>query len=194
MWLRYSRARGDPGRSDMTTLESLRAVLRNYPIELTKPDICRWRASRTGIDYVHSFDSGLPGPHVMINALTHGNEMCGAIALDTLLRADLRPCRGRLTLSFANVLAYEKFDPTDPDATRYVDEDMNRLWAAEVLDGPRNSLELRRARALRPLIDTVDFLFDIHSMHEKSALDPDRATAERHCAGATNWGVGPPDD
>jgi predicted deacylase len=153
----------------MTTLESLRAVLRNYPIELTKPDICRWRASRTGIDYVHSFDSGLPGPHVMINALTHGNEMCGAIALDTLLRADLRPCRGRLTLSFANVLAYEKFDPTDPDATRYVDEDMNRLWAAEVLDGPRNSLELRRARALRPLIDTVDFLFDIHSMHEKSA-------------------------
>ncbi|WP_341312222.1 M14 family metallopeptidase [Paraburkholderia sp. IMGN_8] len=152
----------------MTTLEALRATLPSYPIELDKPDIRRWRTGQDGIDYVQSFDSGVAGPHVMINALTHGNEMCGAIALDILLASGLRPSRGRLTLSFANVAAYDRFDPTDPDATRYIDEDMNRLWAPEKLDGPDDSLELRRARELRPLIDTVDFLFDIHSMHEKS--------------------------
>lgn len=152
----------------MTTLEELRATLPSYPIELTKPDIVRWKTSATGIDYVHSFDSGAPGPHVMINALTHGNEMCGAIALDALLNAGLQPNRGRLTFSFANVAAYEKFDLADPDATRYIDEDMNRIWATEVLDGPRDSAELRRARAMRPMIDTVDFFLDIHSMHEKA--------------------------
>ena len=58
------------------------------------------------LPYVHTFDSGMAGPHVMINALTHGNEVCGAIVVDALLRAGLRPRRGRLTLAFANIAAY----------------------------------------------------------------------------------------
>ncbi len=152
-----------------SSLAALRATLPRYPIELEPPDIRRWQYSNTGLDYVNSFDSERPGPHVMINALTHGNEICGAIAVDTLLRAGLRPRRGRLTLSFANVQAYDRFDPREPDAARCVDEDMNRLWSADRLDGPGDSAELRRARAMRPVIDSVDFLFDIHSMHEKSA-------------------------
>jgi predicted deacylase len=153
----------------MMTLEALRATLPVYPIELQKPDIRRWQAGTHGVDYVHTFDSGVAGPHVMINALTHGNELCGAIAVDAFLAAGLCPARGRLTLSFANVEAYERFDMADPDATRFVDEDLNRVWSADKLDGPGNPLELRRARALRPVLDTVDFLFDIHSMHEKAA-------------------------
>ena len=32
------------------------------------------------------------------------------------------------------------------------------------LDGPRRSLELARARALRPLYESADLLLDIHSM------------------------------
>ena len=92
----------------MMTLEALRATLPVYPIELHKPDIRRWKTGTHGIDYVHTFDSGVPGPHVMINALTHGNELCGAIAVDALLAAGVRPARGRLTLSFANVEAYER--------------------------------------------------------------------------------------
>jgi len=53
-----------------------------YPIEVAFPDLARWQAGNTGIDYVFTFESGLPGPHVMINALTHGNEVCGAIVIN----------------------------------------------------------------------------------------------------------------
>jgi predicted deacylase len=141
-----------------------------YPIEVDFPDISKHAAGSSGIAYVHTFDSGQPGPHVMINALTHGNEVCGAIVVDALLRAGLRPRRGRLTLSFANVAAYLRFDPAQPDAARFVDQDFNRVWTAKVLDDTaRRSSELDRAREMRPVIDTVDALLDLHSMHEKSA-------------------------
>ncbi|WP_042269343.1 M14 family metallopeptidase [Paraburkholderia heleia] len=139
-----------------------------YPIEVAFPDIAAHERSETGIPYVHTFDSGAPGPHVMINALTHGNEVCGAIVVDALLRARLRPRRGKLTLAFANVEAYRRFDPAHPDAARFVDQDFNRVWTAQTLDDlARESSELRRARAMRPVIDEVDLLLDLHSMHEK---------------------------
>ena len=60
--------------------------------------------------------------------------------------------------------AFDRFDPADPTASRFVDEDLNRLWDEAVLAGGRRSCELRRARALRPLLDTVDVLLDLHSM------------------------------
>ena len=135
-----------------------------YRIELKPPDIDAYRSGNTGIDFVTTFDSGKSGPHVLVNALTHGNELCGAIALDFLFRHGVRPVRGRLTLCFANVAAYRCFDPGRPGASRFVDEDFNRLWSSQVLDGPRNSVELTRARTLRPLYDTVDLLLDLHSM------------------------------
>lgn len=141
-----------------------------YPIEIELPDISAHARGNTGVDYVHTFDSGVPGPHVMVNALTHGNEVCGAIVVDALLRSGLRPRRGRLTLSFANVQAFARFDPRQPDRARFVDEDFNRVWTAAVLDdASRHSVELDRARAMRPVIDTVDLLLDLHSMHERSA-------------------------
>ena len=71
--------------------------------------------------------------------------------------------RGRLTLSFANVAAYLRFDPSAPFDSRFVDEDFNRLWEPAVLDGASTSIELTRAREMRPLIDTVDLLLDLHS-------------------------------
>lgn len=142
----------------------------HYPIEIAFPDIAVHERSETGIPYVHTFDSGTAGPHVMINALTHGNEVCGAIVVDALLRARLRPRRGKLTLAFANVEAYLRFDPAQPDTARFVDQDFNRVWTAQALDDlSRDSSELRRARSMRPVIDTVDLLLDLHSMHEKSA-------------------------
>ncbi|RKF48673.1 M14 family metallopeptidase [Paraburkholderia fungorum] len=139
-----------------------------YPIEVEFPDISVHEQSSSGIAYVHTFDSGEPGPHVMINALTHGNEVCGAIVVDELLRRAFRPRRGRLTLAFANVAAYQRFDPARPDAARFVDQDFNRVWTAAMLDDTsRTSSELARAREIRPVIDTVDALLDLHSMHEK---------------------------
>jgi len=141
----------------------------SYPVELTPPDIEPYRAGNTGLEYVTSFDSGKAGPHVLVTALTHGNEICGAIALDRLLRSGLRPRRGRLTLAFDNVAAYRRFNPRHPIASRFVDEDFNRLWDAATLDGPRRSAELERARALRPFVDAADFLLDLHSMQHKTA-------------------------
>lgn len=138
-------------------------------IELVPPDIDRWRDGGCGVDHVHAFDSGKPGPRVMIQALTHGNEICGAIALDWLLgqiAEGWRPARGRLILAFANVAAYRRFDKGRPFASRCIDEDLNRVWADEVLLGARDSAELRRARELRPFVDASEFLLDIHSMSE----------------------------
>jgi Succinylglutamate desuccinylase / Aspartoacylase family len=138
----------------------------HYPIEIQPPDITVYRAGNAGVDYVRVFDSGRAGPIVMVQALTHGNEFCGALALDALIRAGIRPAAGRLVLAFANVAAFARFDFDDPDASRYIDEDFNRVWADDVLFGPRDSVELRRARELRPFVDAADFLLDIHSMHE----------------------------
>jgi predicted deacylase len=137
----------------------------NPKLELLPPDLSPLREGNTGIAYVTTLDSGQPGPHVVVNALTHGNELCGAYALLFVLEHGLRPSRGKLTLSCANVAAFRRFDPEQPYQSRYVDEDFNRLWSPEVLDGPRDSAELRRARELRPLIERADFLLDIHSMH-----------------------------
>ena len=105
----------------------------------------------------------------MVSAVVHGNELCGAIVLDELLRAGVRPAGGRLTLAFMNVAAYERFDPDNPVLSRYVDEDFNRLWSREVLGCRRDSVELRRARELWPVLDEVDYLLDLHSMQYSAA-------------------------
>lgn len=140
----------------------------DYPVELTAPDTSAYKDGNTGIDYITTFDSGKPGPHVMVNAVTHGNEICGAVVVDFLFREKVKPTRGRLTLGFANYQAFLNFDPRHPAMSRYVDEDFNRLWSPDVLDGDRNSAELSRAREMRPFIDTVDLLLDIHSMQTRT--------------------------
>jgi predicted deacylase len=137
---------------------------RSPPIEVAFPDLERWSGGNAGIPFVWRFESGVPGPRVTLQALTHGNEVCGAIALDWLLRAGLRPRRGTLTLVFANVAAYDSFDHHDPFAARCLDEDFNRLWDTWVLDGVRRTCELGRARELRPCYDATDYLLDLHSM------------------------------
>jgi predicted deacylase len=141
-------------------------TLAPYPIEYAFPDITPYAAGNTGTPYVFSFESGVAGPTAMVCALTHSNEMAGAVVLDTLLKRGFRPRRGRLLLSFNNTEGFARFSTEDPDASRYVDEDFNRVWDVATLEGPRDSVELRRARALRPFVDQADFLLDIHSMHE----------------------------
>ena len=133
-------------------------------IEVAFPDLSRWAGGNTGVPYVWTFAAERAGPHVLVQALTHGNEVCGAIALDWLLDTGMRPSRGTFTICFANVAAYRTFDAAEPFSSRCVDEDFNRLWSAEVLDSSRTSTELERARELRPLYDTVEYLLDLHSM------------------------------
>ena len=157
-----------------------------YNVELVPPDISAYRAGNTGVDYVTTFTASEPGPHVAVLGLTHGNEICGAIAIDKLFRANIRPRRGKLTLGFNNVAAFHEFDARYPIASRYIDEDFNRLWSPATLDGTRNSAELQRARAMRPIVDAADYLLDLHSMQYATSplmlagvLDKSRALARQ---------------
>ena len=162
------------------------------PVQLAAPDIARWRDGGTGVDWVHRIDGPVAGPRAGAWALTHGNEICGAIALDWLLRqaaAGWRPLRGTLTLAFANVAAYGRFDPAAPFDARCVDEDLNRVWSDAALDGPRDSAELRRARALRPFVDAQDLLLDIHSMGEPGPPLMVCGTLDKHAAAARALGT-----
>ena len=159
------------------------------PVQLQPPDVSRWRDGGSGVEYVHVFDAGRPGPSVLVQALTHGNEICGAIALDELLQLGVRPQRGRLTVVFANVQAYRRFDPARPFASRCVDEDLNRVWADEVLFGPGDSVELRRARELRPFVDAADLVLDLHSMSEPCRPLMVCGTQDKNAAFARELGV-----
>jgi predicted deacylase len=135
-----------------------------FSVRLTPPDLDPWVPGNCGVSGFLTRESGRAGPHVALVSLIHGNEYAGAIVLDTLLRKDFRPLRGQLTFGFANLAAFARFDPKQPAASRYVDEDLNRVWDEAVLEGPRRSCELDRAREMRRIFDTVDFLLDLHSM------------------------------
>ena len=136
----------------------------NLPaIEVMPRDLSAYRLGNVGVDFVHRFDSGVPGPHVLVNALTHGNEFCGMVAACHLLDTGVRPLRGTLTVSFANVAAYETFDLTKPFDSRQITHNFNRIWSEEWLDGTQDSVELRRARAMRAVVAQADHILDIHS-------------------------------
>lgn len=136
--------------------------------ELPVPDLSAWRAGNTGVEGVWHFDSGQTGRCVMISALVHGNELCGAWALKGLLEAGVMPQRGQLTLAFCNLAAFDRFDPARHDASRFVDEDMNRQWEPDRM-AQGDTLERRRAAELRPFVEQADWLLDLHSMHERAA-------------------------
>ena len=136
----------------------------HFAVGLDVPDLRPWLGGNCGIPGVWSFTAAAPGQHLALVALTHGNEIAGAIVLAELLAAGIRPERGRLSVVFANTDAFLAFDPENPTATRYLDEDLNRLWGEDRLQSPRDSREIRRVRTLLPVIESVDVLVDLHSM------------------------------
>lgn len=135
---------------------------------LLRPDLSRWRAGNTGTEGVWRFEAPTPGREVLVTALVHGNEFCGAWALQELLRAGLRPRRGALTVAFVNLAAFDRFDSRQPDAARFVDHDLNRLWGAMPwrLASGSVSVEQQRVLELLPFVERSQWLLDLHSMHE----------------------------
>jgi predicted deacylase len=136
----------------------------HFAVGLATPDLRPWLGGNCGIPGVWSFTAAAPGQHLALVALTHGNEIAGATVLAELLAGGIQPERGRLSVIFANIEAFETFDPENPTATRYLDEDLNRLWGEDRLQSPRDSREMRRVRSLLPVIESVDVLVDLHSM------------------------------
>lgn len=119
------------------------AGLTHLPLEILPPAIGHRRCGNVDVDCVHRLDSSRPGPEVLAQALSHGDEICGAHVLRWLLEQALLPRRGRLTPVLANAAAFERFDAQAPHRSCFVDEDLNRVWS-----------------------DAADFVLDIHSMHE----------------------------
>jgi succinylglutamate desuccinylase len=150
--------------SSIGDLTELPAGLPPLKVRLPTPDLAPWRAGNAGIPGVWRFAAAEPGPHLLITGLVHGNEISGGLLVTRWLRDGVRPRRGTLTLLLANLTAFDRFDPRDPTATRFVDEDLNRVWAPELLGGPRRTIELERARQLVPVIERADVLLDLHSM------------------------------
>jgi len=132
------------------------------PIEYAFPELRKWE--KGAAPYVHVLESGKPGPTVMVASLTHGNEVSGAVVVDALLSAGLKPRKGTLIFSFNNIEAYHSFDPRTPFKSRMVDEDFNRTWGR--LDQPATTVETRRAQIVRPFVERADLLLDLHSMHD----------------------------
>lgn len=143
--------------------------LPNFAVTVPPPDLSPYIEGNTGVIGFTSLESHKAGPHVVLISLIHGNEYAGAVALAELLSTGLKPLCGKLTIGFANLAAFERFDPLNPTASRYLEEDMNRVWDDFTLFGIRHSLELDRAREIKPIIDTADILLDLHSMLWPSA-------------------------
>ncbi len=149
---------------DQTVAWCAASGLPEFAVRLEAPVLGEWRAGNTGVEGFWRFEAPRPGPAVGITALVHGNEIAGAVTLLRLLEDRVRPRVGSLLLGFVNLAAFDRFDPGQPTASRFVDEDLNRLWDEGVLESGRRSVELERARAIRPLIDGLDVLLDLHSM------------------------------
>src|SRR5260370_6678506 len=137
-------------------------ISENPPIEFAFPELRKWE--KGAAPYSHVLQSGKPGPTVMVASLTHGNEVSGAVVVDTLLDKGLRPRKGTLIFSFNNIEAYLSFDSKTPFKSRMVDEDFNRTWGR--LDQPATTVETRRAQMVKPVLQRADFLLDLHSMHD----------------------------
>lgn len=153
----------------MTDIALGAAGRKAHDVHLQPPDISVWAESPTGVSHVHEIDSGVSGPEVLVTALVHGNEYSGAWVLDAILRSGFGPRRGRVTVAFCNVRAFMAFNASEPDSSRFVDEDFNRVWSIDRLEGPLRSAELDRARELLPFVKRATFLLDLHSMHEPCA-------------------------
>src|SRR5580698_9419790 len=96
------------------------AALPEFKVRICRPEISPWVAGNTGIAGITTRDSRQPGPHVALLSLMHGNELGGAIVLDQLLRAGLMPTRGKLSFGFLNPMAFDRFDPLRPTASRFI--------------------------------------------------------------------------
>ena len=111
------------------------------------------------------FAASRPGPHLLVQALTHGNEVCGAIALDWLLATGIRPVRGTLSL----VLRQRRRLPTlRPGRAVCVALRRRGLQPAVDAGGARRSPRRARTSIARASCGRsttrADYLLDLHSM------------------------------
>jgi len=105
-----------------------------------------------GRHYYH--DGGRHDYHVVVGALTHGDEvgsLPSVVALAEALEAGIQAFGGRLTVFLGNPEA-------SVEGKRFLEQDLNRVFVAE----PPACHEGDRARMLMPILDQADVFFDLH--------------------------------
>lgn len=111
----------------------------------------------------HVFEGAASGPHLLILGAIHGDEACGTIALNAMMRLiegrKVSLAKGRLTVvPLCNPLAAQK-------PARYVSHNLNRIighyGGRDVPITPEHSF----ADQVAGFIDGADMLLDIHSFH-----------------------------
>ena len=115
----------------------------------------------TGVPHAISFTSEVPGPHVVFGIMVHGNEtgaLPAAAALAQALSRGDQAFTGTVSLFIGN-----------PEAglagERFLQADLNRVF----IDSDLDTVEHRRARQLRRILDTADLFVDFHQTIEPTS-------------------------
>jgi predicted deacylase len=91
-----------------------------------------------------------PGPRVLLNVCTHGNERVGLKVMNYFLHYPI--AKGTFIIDIANTKAVQARE-------RFLDVDLNRVFP-----GKKKGLhEERLAYRMRPFIEAFDFVMDVHS-------------------------------
>lgn len=98
----------------------------------------------------------------MIGVLTHGNE-CGTLPAALELVRKLRDRSFSLAVDVTIVVGNPEAAQRDE---RFLEEDLNRVFT---FDRPAASHERRRAEELRPILDSADYLLDLHQTQTPTA-------------------------
>ncbi|MCB9681188.1 MAG: succinylglutamate desuccinylase/aspartoacylase family protein [Alphaproteobacteria bacterium] len=112
-----------------------------------------WNYSRA-----HHHDGGVHGFHLVFGSMVHGDEVGSLPAMVRVLQelADgTRTYGGRATFFVGNPEAGR-------EGQRFLESDLNRVF----MDNPPDTHEGRRARLLRPILDTADVFLDLHQTIE----------------------------
>ncbi|MBI4086959.1 succinylglutamate desuccinylase/aspartoacylase family protein [Candidatus Kaiserbacteria bacterium] len=111
---------------------------------------------------IHEYRSLRDGPAVLFLGAIHGNETCGPVAINAVMK---KLERGALALEKGSVIFVPVCNPgAYAKNKRYVDEDLNRVFAKSRVP---KTYERTLANMLCPLVEHADVMIDLHSTGAK---------------------------
>jgi len=104
---------------------------------------------------IYTLESNKPGPTISIMGAIHGDEFCGAQAIEEI-KDSLQITKGKVHMIIANRPALEQ-------NTRQINFNMNRIFQDNLPPEVKQKYEFARAQEIRGILDQSDMLLDIHS-------------------------------
>ncbi len=132
------------------------------------------------IIWVELIDSLIDWPNLWVSVCTHWWEIVWLDILKNIIhevKLNENILKWKIFLILNNIEAFKKYNELINDwnkitekelvSTRFIEENMNRCCSIENLK-ESNSIEVRRILELLPVLNKLDFLFDIHSTYSPS--------------------------